>query len=58
MMVSTLADSLLKEALGYIASGDLTSTPLEGMLESDIANKDYESLWQHILQAREMLRDE
>ncbi len=57
-MNSVLSDDLLKEALSYIVSDDLASTPLEGMLEADIANKDYESLWQHILQAREMLRDE
>lgn len=56
-MSDLVIDSLLEEALSYIANDELASTPLEGMLEADIANKDYETLWSHIIQARELLND-
>lgn len=51
-------DSLLEEAQDYIDSGDLSSTPLEEMLERDIKTGDLESLWHHVIEARAMLRDD
>ena len=57
-MSNTVNDSLIDEAMDYINSGDLSSTPMEAMLEQDIKSGDLDSLWQHILQARNFLREE
>lgn len=57
-MSNTTNTSLLEEARDYLDSGDLDSTPLRGMIEADIKANDLEALWAHVLQARDMLRDE
>ena len=49
-------DNLVTEARDYIDSGDLSSTPLEGVLEADLKSNDMEMLWVHLMQARDMLR--
>lgn len=49
---------LVDEAREYIDSGELSSTPLEGILEADLKAKDYEALWHHLIQARDLLREE
>lgn len=58
-VVSNLVnEALIEEAWDYINSGDLSSTPMEKMLEEDIKNYDMEALWAHLVQAREFLRTE
>lgn len=51
-------EALLLEAHELIHSGDLSSTPLEGMLENDLKSGDLEALWQHLIEARNFLREE
>lgn len=57
-MSSAVNEALLLEAQDYINSGELSSTPMEGMLENDIKHGDLEALWAHIIQVRSFLRDE
>lgn len=57
-MSNALNEALLTEAQEYINSGELSSTPMEGMLENDIKNNDLESLWAHLINVREFLREE
>ena len=57
-MSNVVNEALLTEAQELINSGELSSTPMEGMLENDIKMGDLEALWQHLIQAREFLRDE
>lgn len=57
-MSNAINEALFLEAQDYIDSGELSSTPMEGMLENDIKNNDLESLWAHLLEARDFLRDE
>lgn len=49
---------LLEEAADYINSGDLSSTPMEEMLERDIESGDLTALWEHLKQVRDYLRQE
>jgi len=51
-------DNLIEEAMDYINSGELSSTPLEKLIEQDIKNVDLDSLWYHVLEARNILRDD
>lgn len=48
---------LIEEANSYL-TGDLSGTPLEGMIEADLDANDLDMLWSHIMDARDMLRDE
>lgn len=57
-MSSAVNEALLLEAQEHINSGDLSSTPMEGMLENDIKNGDLESLWAHLTEVRNFLRPE
>ena len=50
--------NLIEEANEYINSGELSSTPLQGMLEADVKSGDMTGLWQHVVEARNMLREE
>ncbi len=51
-------DALFEEAQEYIRDGSISSTPMQAMLENDIKNNDLESLWQHVFEVRDMLREE
>lgn len=57
-MSNAANDSLIDEAMDYINSGDLSSTPMEEMLEHDIESGDLTSLWGHILEVRNFLRED
>lgn len=50
--------ALIEEANEYLNDGSVSSTFLEELLRADLENDDMESLWRHIVQVREMLRDE
>lgn len=55
---SVIYEQLISEAMDYIDSGDLSSTPLEQTLVNDISRDDMEALENHLVEAREILRDE
>lgn len=57
-MSQEVNSTLLEEAQDYITSGDLSGTNLDRALELDIHMNDLDSLWQHILEARDLLRDD
>ncbi len=57
-MSDAVNSALMEEAIEYINSGELSSTPMEGMLEEDIKRGDLEALWQHIVEVRNFLREE
>lgn len=57
-MSQTENSNLLDEATEYINSGDLSSTPLEKMLHNDLLQGDMTALWQHVLAARNFLRED
>lgn len=50
--------NLIDEAMDYIEGGDLSSTPLETILRNDINRDDMEALENHLIEARELLREE
>lgn len=50
--------ALIAEAEDYINSGDLSSTVLEKMMMEDIKTGDVTALWYHVLEARNMLRED
>lgn len=56
-MSNTSNETLLLEANSYL-DGSLSSTPLEGMIKADIEANDLEALWKHVIQARDLLREE
>ena len=51
-------DTLIEEAKELINSGELSSTPLEKMLEADLQANDLDSMWRHLVEARDFLRDD
>lgn len=57
-MSNDVNTSLVEEAWEYINSGDLSGTRLDLALEHDINTDDMEALWEHLLQARDLLREE
>lgn len=57
-MSNAINEALLLEAEEYINSGELSSTPMEAMLEEDIKHGDLQALWQHIMEVRDFLREE
>lgn len=57
-MSNLVNERLLEEAQSYIDSGELSSTIMEGILEADIKNNDLEALWEHLMQVRDILREE
>lgn len=57
-MSNSVNTTLIEEAEEYIHSGELSSTPMEGMLENDLKTGDMESLWRHIAEVRDFLRSE
>lgn len=58
-MSNQVNDALIEEANVYINSGELSSMgALEKALIVDLQTNDMESLWNHVRQARDLLRDE
>lgn len=57
-MSNAINETLLFEAEEWINSGELSSTPMEAMLEEDIKHGDLQALWQHIMEVRDFLREE
>lgn len=57
-MSDLVNDQLIDEAQEYINDGSVSSTPMQGMLENDLMSNDLEALWHHIVQVRDMLREE
>lgn len=57
-MSNDVNSKLIEEAQEYITSGELSSTPIEKMLEEDIKHGDLDALWHHVVEARNFLRDD
>lgn len=55
-MSNLVNDRLVEEAQELIP--ELEGTGLGEVMEKNIADNDYEALWQHIKEARDMLREE
>lgn len=55
-MSDLLNNALIDEAQELIP--ELAGTGLDEVLESNIAQNDLEALWQHIMEARDVLREE
>lgn len=57
-MSTDVNTNLIEEAQEYVQSGELSSTPLQGMIEADLEHGDLTALWYHVVEARNLLRDE
>lgn len=57
-MSNEVNTNLIEEAQEYVSSGELSGTPLQDMLEADLKTGDLQALWFHVVEARNMLREE
>ena len=55
-MSNAVNDNLIEEA--YALMPELVGTGLEHVMESNIAHNDLDALWQNLLQARNLLRED